>query len=187
MKISPINNLSFQKRLLAKSEVLSENKPMPCNIFLLDPAEDFHYFNKMLMGGEWDDAFLVLSTADDFHYYNDKFYVMEDENENCLAYAAVSESLGKNGEIVSAINKFETVPKYTSLYKTRKVKHIGKTMIDFLQKLKCEKQRKILSVPLPSYMAVGFYKKQGFDWNNDYGLVMTKPNFDEQARIDFVG
>lgn len=187
MKINPINNFSFQKRLLAKTEVPSENKPISCNIFLLDPVKDYHYFNKMLMSGEWDDTFLGLSTADDFHCCNDKFYVMEDENENCLAYAAVSDFFGRTGEIVSAINKFETVPKYTSMYKSRKVKHIGKTMIDFLQKLKCEKQKTLLSVPLPAYTAVGFYKKQGFDWNNDYGLVLSNPKLDEQAKIDFVG
>lgn len=189
MKIAN-SNISFQKKLIAKTNVLDvDNKPVPAFIYQLEKEIDSDYFdNAIEKQADWKDGYLICSASEDIKKYNDDFFVIEDTEKNCLGYVSTFAYENKEfNELNTFILKLETIPSCAKTEYNRKITHIGKTLIDFLQILKCEKEKRELHVSAPAPNALGFYFKQGFDGNWEDGLVMKYPKYNEQAKIEFVG
>jgi hypothetical protein len=55
-----------------------------------------------------------------------------------------------------------------------------------LENLKCKKEKRGLHVTAPALDALDFYFKQGFEGSWEDGLIMQKPNREEQVKINFV-
>ena len=98
MKINSIHsNVFFQKRAVAKANVLNGSKPISCTIYQLEEDKDWRYFNKQ--GAAWKDAEYVDLIADylkmvhckkDFSYSG--VYVIENQYGECLGYCEYGEN-----------------------------------------------------------------------------------------------
>ena len=65
MKINSINNLNFEKRLVAKAKIGQKDNPKKVKIFLMDKAEDYYeLFDKLNMpdwkSGCYEQRFFIL-------------------------------------------------------------------------------------------------------------------------------
>ena len=188
MKISSFNlvqnNISFEKKLIAKTSVLSGDNFQSAFIYQLDRESDKDYFKKVLAeeGNAWKDGFLVYSLTNDMRANNDDFYVLEDSKENCLGFVVSRDYTDEFHKTHTTIRKLETAPIYSSRNKDRKIKNIGKALMDFMKKFKCEKNGNTLFISSPFLSALEFYEKQGFEGDLK-GCFLRNLNTDKQTEM----
>lgn len=176
---------SFQKTLVAKTNILCNDKPKDAFIYKLDRTLDKDYFSNLLQeGSSWKDGFLIYSASRDMQLYDDNYYVLEDSEEECLGYL-ISRDYNDDFYNSTTIRKLETVPKYSNRIPTREVKHIGKALIDFMKQLTSKKEDCELYVSSPLSSALSFYEKQGFAGSLT-GCVLKYFFPEEQTTIEFV-
>ena len=187
MKITN-SNISFQKTLIAKTQVLENNQPKQAFIYKLDRPDEYYYFEKAVQKQpDWKNADLIYSIKEDVKKYDDDIFVLEDEEQNCLGYVSTIDYFDYDfKERNTFVIKLETMPKYAGRSTDKKIKHVGKALVAFLENLKCKKEKRGLHVTAPAPDALDFYFKQGFEGSWDEGLIMQKPNREEQVKINFV-
>lgn len=148
MKINSINNISFQKKLVAKCKYIQDNQQKDANIYELEGGVDDKYLSFNLNKIRWaENAFFRGSVIVDYLDFkfskSTKFYVMEDEKENLIAYSEFS-----NRYNTGELDIIETVPDGSIYNPERKTKYIGETMIAFLVNLckKLDKDFKVVDI-----------------------------------------
>ena len=100
MKINSINsNISFQKTLMANTAYVKDNFPQSAKIYHLDRNVDVDYFKELNKTEDWKRNNYLFLLRDDFSFskkYNEmfpdrqkEFFVMEDENNECISIVQV--------------------------------------------------------------------------------------------------
>ena len=151
---------SFQKKLVAKVNLPTQNGVENCSIYELDKGrKDAKQLKKQINKNEWEyyQHFLenvrkrkmfpkvVLST---------KTFSLEDSKENCLGLVS-SYDFGTSKNI----SYLEVNPKCQSSVENRPVKRVGEALVSFVMKMWNDKNIVVLH---PLDEALGFYKKVGF-------------------------
>lgn len=182
MKISSTPNIFFQKKLIAKCNVIDTCKQKPCKIFELDytDSQDIKYYRKLHKDKNWEDYFYIDNISSDIEAgVETRYFVMEDENEHCLAICEVDECYPDQNELLY----IETAPACCSENKKRTLKYVGESLITFLVGLAKSQEKEKFAICDPRDQAVLFYKKCGFKIN-DFDDNMTMKNSDFTQLLD---
>lgn len=145
MKINT-ENLSFQKKLVAKCKIGNAGQNQKVSIYELDKKKDIMELHKAYLSSLWDDNFYLEEYTDEFEKPDknpeDKFYIIKDEAGDVICISL----LNKQNPSENAIEYIETAPK-VSCYNNidRPIKFIGETMLAFLAKM-TRKEGKNLSI-----------------------------------------
>lgn len=171
MRISAVsnNNISFQKTLVAEANVLKNNEAYPCLIYKLD-ERDKDYFKNLLANPDCRFPDYLEEIKSDYDYYEiDKnqysegtdFFVMEDENSDCLGILEVFES-EESG--TKDINYITVAKDCYSANDKRSIKYVGETLLAFVGKqLQRDGYNRRYTVFAPAKSALKFYMdKCGF-------------------------
>ena len=175
MKINAVNNIFFQKKLIANCKVKSDKKSIPCSFYQLED-KDRDYFIKLIHAKGWENYYYAMIIDGDIRRRNvDKIYVLEDEKSNCLGYMKVDTHYGDR----NFLEFIEVRPDYRAK-KSKKKRYIGETMLNFLAQLTKEQDKQILSVPYPDSDAVEFYEKCHFAHTGiKRAVILSEENMDE--------
>ena len=182
MKISSVNhNLSFQKILVANTAYIKDDSPCGAKIYQLDRDEDADYIKKLNKSVNWKRNNYLLLMRDDFNsvkQYNEMFaerqkdfFVMEDENNECISIVEVQTN---QEDVETNVEFFEVCPKYASEFDGRRAKYIGETFISFLANYTNDVLNTDLVVYLPHPQARKFYEKCGFLLDDEEGYYMPQ-------------
>ena len=186
MKINSVNsNISFQKTLMANTAYVKDAWPCPAKIYHLDTDEDFSYFKNLSKKEDWKRNNYLLLMRDDFDFckrHNDAFpdrqkdfFVMEDENNECIS---IVETETNKQSVETNVEFFEVCPKYASEFEGRRAKYIGEAFISFLANFSNKKLDTDLVVALPHPQARKFYEKCGFMLDDNDGYYMPQENIE---------
>lgn len=173
MKINSVQiSPSFQKKLVAKANVLKEKQPCPVSIYELTKKEDKDYFENLTFDAKWGLSEFADDIAWDFKrskYLGKRldFYSMEDKDGNCLGIVEVDNSKRHKQNIKYIESLPENSKKREISYALEKEKlqysYIGETMLAFLAKQQKSKIRqKEIVVKSPLAQARNFYLKSYF-------------------------
>lgn len=177
MKINSVQfSPSFQKKLVAKANVIKEKQPCPVSIYELTKKEDKDYFESLTVDGKWGLSEFADDIAYDFKYsrylknFRGKefnFYSMEDKDGNCLGILEVdnSKKYKQNIKYIEAVpENSKKREKAIFLEKEKlKYKYIGETMLAFLAKQQESKLiPKQIVVQSPLAQARNFYLNSYF-------------------------
>ena len=169
MNVSHHNNLiSFKKSLVAKTAVVKDGKTKDCKIFVLDKEKDKDYFLKLVQTPEWRGSGFIYRMHSLMFNPDaaEKFFVLEDNEENCLGYMQVHE---QDDYSYKKVNYIETCPTYRNDKKKSSVKYVGETLLSFMANLSKKFDTSVLVVSSPMERARKFYEEKcGFDYQ-DYG------------------
>ena len=182
MKISSVNhNLSFQKILVANTAYIKDDSPCSAKIYQLDRDEDADYIKKLNKSENWKRNNYLLLMRDDFNsvkQYNEMFaerqkdfFVMEDENNECISIVEVQTN---QEDVETNVEFFEVCPKYASEFDGRRAKYIGETFLSFLANYTNDVLNTDLVVYLPHPQARKFYEKCGFLLDDQEGYYMPQ-------------
>ncbi len=178
MKINAINNsLSFKKKLEAKCCVLKDSKPYSCKIYSLDAQKDSDYFMDYSRSLQWQKSIYWKDMDEELKYFTDheKFYVMEDKNNDCLGFIKV---LAERKKLPKSVIFFETNPQYASSNSNRNIKYIGETLLAFVTKLAQKDESFMVNISIPTSDSIPFYRdKCGFNSSQGTGLVLVSDNY----------
>ena len=180
MKIQKTNNLSFQKRLAAKSAVLQNGTPKKVYIYELDKPDDSICLYKAYYDKNWQDNNYLNDIIYDFEdsyvrNINDKYFVMEDEDKKVLCISVLSTSNKRQ----NTLDYIETAPRLSCYNEdSRPMKYIGETMVAFLAKLtqQQEKNLYVCSIRQKAH-TINFYRHCGFKEINRSNAYMTNSGF----------
>lgn len=165
MKISSVNQINFQKKLVAKSGVIKEGKNKRVQIYELDRELDKRYFEKALYNSNWINKSYYLADIDEEFETagsNQHFYVMEDKKGRLLGFSLLTRN---ENDILEYL---ETCPKYSiNSGEKRKIRYIGETMLAFLSKLsqKANRDLCVFSIAPRKETFDFYYKYCGFEQN----------------------
>lgn len=172
MNISSVKfNPSFQKKLMAKGNVLKDNEPCPVAIYKLDKREDKKYLKDLYENADnWKFSYYLSFIKEQFAHpikyritkgQKLEFYTIEDSKNNCLGIVEVDNGK-KDKQNVAFI---ETFPENRD---TNEFKYIGETLLTFLTKQQQaqEKPREII-VKMAMLEAQDFYVKSHFEYMFD--------------------
>ena len=158
MKISPIKNIFFQKKLVANCAVKGSDGNVPCSIYRIEDS-DRDYFIKLIYKEGWKDYYYATLIDSDIRKNNvDKIYVIEDSKSDCLGFMKVDTRF----EDKSSLEFIEVKPEFKAKNTDRQLKYIGETMLNFLAQITQSSGKEFIIVPHPDSSAVGFYKKCHF-------------------------
>ena len=164
-------NLSFQKKLMAKANVIKNNEPCPVSIYKLDRKQDKDYIKNLRENdSDWSYAYYLTDMEEQFEQAkyarlingeNLKFYTLEDENQKCLGLVEVDNGgIGKQNIVY-----FERFP---ADYQKHRYKYIGETLLSFLAKQqKAAKAPRKIVVDNAMIEAQEFYLKSHFKYMYD--------------------
>ena len=173
VQISP----SFQKRIVAKVDLPSQNGVENCSIYELDEGKkDAKRLKKQIKKQGWNFADQFIGHLKDknnpeIRLLNVKVFSLEDENKNCLGLMkAFDFGYMKN------IDYIEVNPCCRSELADGKVQNVGTALMTYL--LKANQNREFI-VLHPIKNAYGFYDKMGFErqktiYNDNYYLTADK-------------
>ncbi len=183
-------NLSFQKKLMAKANVIKNNEPCPVSIYKLDRKQDKDYIKNLRENdSDWSYAYYLTDMEEQFEQAkyarlingeNLKFYTLEDENQKCLGLVEVDNgSIGKQNIVY-----FERFP---ANKEKKEFKYIGETLLAFLTK-----QQKTANIPRKIIIkdamddAQPFYTKSNFLFRYELNpLFVPLPVFDSDDENGF--
>ena len=182
MKISSVNhNLSFQKTLVANTAYIKDDLPHRAKIYKLDRDEDANYIKDLNRSEDWKRNNYLVIMRNDFasvKEYNEMFperqkdfFVMEDENNECISIVQVQ---ANQESVETNVDFFEVCPKYASEFEGRRAKYIGETFISFLANYANDVLDTDLVVALPHPAARKFYEKCGFMFDEEEGYYMPQ-------------
>lgn len=178
MRISPLNNISFQKKLVATCSYRTPKGFKPARIYQLeDIPEDKDYFEKLEEKKDWKNGqyFLYSLDHDMNNGYAEGVYVLENNKNNCLGYVETFNS----PEDRLILEFIETKPSHRAL------SYIGETLVNFVSQLAKQKGKKRVHVIYPESHAKGFYKKCGFKNDETIGMNLMCDDMDELAKRNF--
>lgn len=158
MKIIGLNNIFFQKKLVAKCAVKKGTQNEQCSIYKLDSIDDIYYFDDIAKTSEWQRPYFLTSIM--YRLGNDiasndyiNYYAIENSDNKCLGYCRVDDSIDK----FSSLTHLEVMSDASHNNPERKYKYIGETLVAFLaKKAKCLKKESV-KVPNMSMSAMKFY------------------------------
>lgn len=190
-----INNLSFQKRLIANCKIVDKGKSVPCQIYELSKRDDVDYFQSLLKDRSWKGQGFVEYINDIFSHSccNDaKYYAIENAKNKKLGFCQIYQEPNQYDEL----EIIEVMPKAAHDNSSRTAKYIGETLITFLVEKAKKEGKKSFVVPVSIPDARDFYKNCGFERYGDCSFLMKAKNFDNLinkniehtgSAIDFVG
>lgn len=182
MKISKINNISFQKKLSAKCNIIENGKPKKANIYQLEKGVDDDYFRDAKRNASWQSSYYLAEVEADFDKFGNKdwshFCVMEDEQGDLLGYCEfIKYEISKNGYLET----IETAPVDSIYNKKRKTKYVGETMLAYLVLL-CKKENvdfEIMEIAQRQRTRDFYYKNCHLEKIDDNRALLRKENFDK--------
>lgn len=178
MKITNISNsLSFKKKLEATCHVLKDNHPYKCGIYSLNQREDADYFVDYNRSTQWKNSTYWINMDEELRefYDHEKFYVMEDKDDNCLGFIKVR-SVSK--KLPRTVIFFETNPQYANGNKNRNIKYVGETLLAFVTKLAKKEKSPVVNISVPTGSSIPFYKdKCGFAIQKGLGLILSTEDY----------
>lgn len=154
---------SFQKKLVAKVNLPSQNGVENCSIYELDEGKkDAKRLKKQTKKQNWlysNQIIEDLKIEDNplSKMLKPKVFSLEDEKKNCLGLLKTFDFVEMKN-----IDFIEVNPNYQSSKKDAKVKNIGSALITYLFKANEDKNFIVL---YPVTSAREFYKKIGFDYS----------------------
>ncbi len=178
MKIAGINSsFSFGKRLEAKCHILKDNSPYKCGIYSLNPNDDYDYFLDYNRSLQWKNSIYWKNMDEELRDFTDheKFYVMEDANDDCLGFIKVRSERKKSPKTVIF---FETNPHYAGSNENRSIKYIGETLLAFVTKLAKKEKSHMVNISIPTTSSIPFYTdKCGFKIQEGNGVILTSEDY----------
>lgn len=190
-----INNLSFQKRLIANCKIVDKGKSVPCQIFELNKRDDADYFKSLLKERGWKGQGFVEYIDDIFSHSgcgDAKFYAIENAKNKKLGFCQIYQEPNQYDEL----EIIEVMPKAAHDNSSRNIKYIGETLMTFLVEKAKREGKKSFVIPVPIPDARDFYKNCGFAECGDRAFLMKANNFDNLinkniehtgSTINFVG
>lgn len=181
MKINSINNILFQKKLVAKCKFIQDNLQKDANIYELESGVDDNYLRFNLSKTKWsENAFYAGSIVIDYLDFKSskstKFYVMEDEKENLIAYCEFANRYDN-----CELDIIEALPEASIYNSERKTKYIGETMIAFLVNLckKLSKDFKVVDIAERKQTKDFYYKNCQMKQIAPKEAILEKEKFNE--------
>lgn len=173
MRISNLNLISFQKRLVANAVVKENGKNEPVDIFLLDKKDDCSILNDAKKSANWENEFYLSNILGNFYldYKKANHYVMQNAHGDTLC---ISKTFPKGNKV--NLDYIETAPRLSTYNPIRNTKYIGETMLAFLVK-DANTHKKAFRVPTVAIRpkTLNFYYKQcGFDKDGANSAIMPK-------------
>ncbi len=189
MKINSINNLNFEKRLVAKAKIGQKDNPKKVKIFLMDKAEDYYeLFDKLNMpdwkSGCYETAFLH-SFCNEYvteRFPKSDFFVMENNKGEIVTFANITHNCKKKSRD-AYLNLLETAPAFKTFSqgeRKRKYRYAGETMIAFLVNLAKKYKEKYIELTYDDD-AKDFYRDHcNFDVDEASGTAkLSASEYDE--------
>ena len=155
MNITSLNNISFQKNLVAKCAIREGQNYVPAKIFQLENGDE-DYFKKFKYDSSWKGNLysIYMDYGAENGFVND-MYVIENNGGECLGYLKTDQD---DKTCVKYIQYIETKPKHTDNEK----KYIGETLLNFfVQQSRRENKQYICACDVDDD-AIGFYTQYGF-------------------------
>ena len=188
MKINSINNVNFEKRLVAIAKIGQKDNPKKVKIFLMDEAEDYHeLFNKLNMpdwkSGCYESAFLHSFACEYVteRFPKSDFFVMENNKGEIVAFANISHNHTKKSND-AYLNLLETSPAFKTFKgeRKRKYRYAGETMIAFLVNLAKKYKESFIDLDYDDD-AKDFYRKHcNFDVDEASGTAkLSQDSYDK--------
>ncbi len=173
MRISNINLISFQKRLVASATIKENNKNEPVDIFLLDKSDDGSILSNAKRSEDWENEFYLSNILGSYYldYKKANHYVMQNKDGDTLC---VSKTYPKGNKV--NLSYIETAPRLSTYNPIRNTKYIGETMLAFMVK-EANARKKEFHVPVVAVRpkTLNFYYEQcGFDKDGRNSAVMPK-------------
>ncbi|MBQ8635471.1 hypothetical protein IJX73_03870 [bacterium] len=165
MNIIALNNIAFQKKLIASSNIIKDGQISPCSIYELDVnnRDDLRYFTKLKGGDNWRKGTFFKDIENDMLAAADgRYYVLEDSKDGCLAACEVYENT-ENG--TDELIYLETGTTYSSQNSDRKSRYIGETLLSFLVGMAKKTKKAKFTIVDPTPYAYMFYINHGFREN----------------------
>ena len=188
MKIGINNyNLSFEKQLKAKANIINNGKPEQCFIYKLNKEEDSDYFLKLNDNPIWwEEGFCkeVCQTVQNDEP-SEHVYVMEDSNEECLGFIEIDDDV--IFEEYQRVEYLETYSPYSSKNEDRNRKYIGQTLLAFAAKTFNKRHKIGLLVPVAVQGSWGFYIDKCNFRQNKYSpveLLLKKRDFNKLIKAN---
>ena len=189
MKINSTKfNLSFQKTLVANTAYIKDNQVRPAKIYSLDPSKDENYLLKLEDKEKWemnnyiDNVLYHMRTVDrykeDYPHCRSDFFVMEDENNECISVLSLETDRYRN-ETNGCF--FEVRTDLSTENENRKAKYIGESFILFVIKWANDVLGTKFVINIPSATARDFYDKCAFEHISD-GFYFPQENIDFLAQ-----
>jgi len=183
MKISRKQDLSFQKKLMAKCAIKGSNGQVPCSIYKIE-EKDKDYFIHLIYKPGWKNyLYATILDGDIRRGLADDMFVLEDKNSNCLAFAEVSTmSREKN-----SLEFIEVKPVNRAKNDKRKKQYIGETLLNFISQLTKKSGKEVLSVPHADPDAFVFYAKCFFNpTDKTHNFMISGDDMDKLKEQNFV-
>ena len=162
MKLNSINNINFQKKLIATAGVIENKHPESCYIYELEHGKDDDYFSKVILGLDKKSLLKSYASAiqDEFNknYLDNDVYVIENKDEDCLCAVQL-----EHDDIYVENNSIGWLASFKNREKNANVEYAGETMTAFLAHLQKEKGQDTLEVPHTRRAAKAFYEKCLFE------------------------
>ena len=131
MKILPHQNLSFQKKLMAKCAIQCSGGQLPCSIYKIE-EKDKDYFIHLIFKPGWKNyLYATILDGDIRRGFADDIFVLEDKNNNCLAFAEVSTTSREK----NSLEFIEVKPIIRAKNDRRKKRYTGETLLNFISQL----------------------------------------------------
>lgn len=189
MKINSIkSNISFQKTLVANTAYIKDDKVCPAKIYKLNPVKDKNYFFYIENNEEWASNNYLYFLNREIHQeanktnnnsnYKPEFFVMEDENDECISVLSVETDKCRNE---TDGGYFEVRRDLSTENENRSAKYIGESFILFVTKWANNVLGTKFVINLPSSTARDFYEKCAFEHISD-GFYFPQENIDFLAR-----
>lgn len=180
------NRINFCKQLKANCTVLKDGKQLPCKIYELN-LDDYGYFCSKENNIKWKDENLWKSVRFDFACSQSlklsDFYVLEDKENNCLAFADISNvNFEEKGGRINLC--------YLASQPNRKengYEYIGETLINFLCGLAKKNDFQSIFVKKPLDEALPFYAKCHFKIDpkcsgKEHSLILKGENLEKLTK-----
>lgn len=182
MKLQSLNNLSFQKLLVANCNLRNSRGLVPCSIYQLNSNEDSNYLVDIMCN---DTNWTYPTYFEHFHKnmpssYNEKFKIYAVENNStkrCLALAQTSDENNNINLDYIVVNDKDRRPNR----RRSSQEYIGETLLAYLAKLAQKTHKNAVFVPCVSVYATNFYKKCNFEVKK--GSAIQKTNSDEAQEL----
>ena len=171
MKISSLNSVPFQKKLVANCAVSGTSGKIPCSIYRLEKGDE-NYFEDVYCTPGWKNGYYILSADfDTKNGYIDSMYVLEDKKNNCLGYTELIDPKDER----NIIEFLEVKPACRHKNPKRTKKYTGETLLNFIAQISEKMGKETVHVIFPVKSAYDFYVKCGFKREDDeIGLKLNK-------------
>ena len=193
MKISSLNNVPFQKRLVASCAISGSLGKIPCSIYQLEKGDENYFENLSCIPGWKDGCYILSADFDVKDGYIDSMYVMEDKKNNCLGYTELVDAKDER----NVIEFLEVKPVCRKRNFKRTKKYVGETLLNFIAQISEKMGKDTVHIIFPVRSAYDFYTKYGFKkvigevglkLNRKEAIELQNTNYKHTgSKIEFIG